>query len=102
MIEMKLTDEMQEYIAAYHCFSAAEGMMGQYRKNKTPYKHIDPRLHDVVVAVVVLRNGESFVGHTVCRKGVDHSFQTASAKAKAKAFRKVKEHFSKQRQGSLI
>ena len=102
MTESGLTDEMQEYVAVTHCFTAAEGMLGQHHTHHTPEHHIDPRLHQVVIAVVVMRNGESFVGYTVCRKGVEYNFQMAAEKAKAKAFRKLKDHLDKQLVSTLL
>lgn len=97
----KMTDEMKEYVATTHCFTAAEGMHGHH-KGQSPNRHVDPRLHNTVFAVVVLRNGESFVGYTICRKDSNHSFQTASEIAKDKAFRKVKEHLAKNLVSTLL
>lgn len=95
-----LPDELQSLIASTNCFTAASGVRGSPQTN-----HSDPinaRLYDVVISVIVLKNGEVFTGSTVCNKHAARNYELACQKAMEKATRKLREHLNKSRQGSLI
>lgn len=95
-----LSDELQSLIESTNCFTAASGVRGS--PQTTHATKVNPRLYDVVIAVVVLKNGEVFTGSTVCSKNAARNFELASQKAIDKAMRKFREHYSKHRQGTLI
>ena len=101
MKKVPFNDEMQEAIASTHCFTAAQGKLGQMAQTHTSGP-IDPRLHKVVTAVVVLRNGECFVSTVVCRQSHPETFESAAARAQNKALRKVRDHLKKDLVGTLI
>lgn len=95
-----LQDELQSLIESVNCFTAASGVRGS--QPTSTYESINPRLHDVVVALVVLKNGQVFIGSTVCNKNTARNFELASQKATDKAMRKFRDQYAKHQSGSLI
>lgn len=73
-------DHLKHFVKQVHVFTAAQG---------TGDSDPNSRLHDVVIATLVLANNQVVTGSTVCQSDQTRNFELAGRKAVAKALPKV-------------